>query len=72
MKTRTEFKLLGKGLVYCWRGSLADFVKDINEFILPILEDNIIAEFNGKQITVYAYDNAESIYIRLWKVLYGA
>ena len=71
MKTRTSFKLLGKGLVYCWCGNLGDFVEDINEFILPILEDNITAEFNDRQITVYAYDDTESIYQKFWKALNG-
>lgn len=66
MKTRTTFKLLGKGLVYCWSGCLRDFVEDINEFILPILEDNIKAEFNGKQITIYAHDDTDKIYTRFW------
>lgn len=71
MKTRTNFKLLGKGLVHCWCGNLNDFVKDINDFILPILEDNIIAEFNDRQIIVYAYDNAENIYNKFCKALNG-
>lgn len=71
MKTRTSFKLLGKGLVCCSCGSIMNFVEDINEFIVPILEDNIIAEFNEKQITVYAYDNTETIYnkfMRVWNI----
>ena len=71
MKTRTHFKLSSEGLVHCWCGRLGDFVKDINEFILPILEDNITAEFNDRQITVYAYDNVESIYKRFLKALNG-
>ena len=69
MKTRTSFKLLGKGMVHCWCGALNDFVMDINDFILPILEDNITAEFNDRKITIYAYDNAESIYNRFMQVL---
>ena len=71
MKTRTRFKLLGEGLVHCWCGTLIDFVEDINEFILPILEDNITAEFNERRITVYAYDNAESIFNKFCKALNG-
>lgn len=69
MKTRTAFKLLQKGLVRCWCGSLVDFTEDIDEFIIPILEDSITAEFNEKQITVYPYDNARSIYKRFWEAL---
>lgn len=69
MKTRTNFKLLGEGIVHCWCGSLRDFVEDINEFILPILEDNITAEFNDRKITVYSYDNAERIYNRFCREL---
>ncbi len=69
MKTRTHFKLSGKGIVHCWCGALVDFVEDINEFIIPILEDSITAEFNETQITVYAYDNEKSIYKRFWEAL---
>lgn len=69
MKTRTHFKLFGKSLVYCWCGSLRDFVEDIDEFILPILEDNIFAKFNDTQIVVYAYDNVNSIHKRFWEAL---
>ena len=69
MKTKTSFKLLGEGIVHCWCGNLKDFILDIENFILPILEDKIIAEFNNRQIIVYAYDNAESIYNRFMQVL---
>lgn len=62
MKTRTQFKLHSGGLVHCWCGSLGDFIMDINDFILPILEDHITAEFNGVKITIYSYDNKKSIY----------
>lgn len=36
MKTRTAFKLSGKGVVHCWCGSLGDFVADICEVVIPI------------------------------------
>lgn len=62
MKTRTSFKLSGKGTVHCWCGSVRNFAEDINEFIIPILEDSIIAEFNDRKITVTCYDNANTIY----------
>ena len=71
MKTRTCFKLCGRGIVYCTCGTLGDFVSDINDFILPILEDKIVAEFNEREITVYAYDTVERIYQRFWDVLNG-
>ena len=62
MKTRTHFNLSGKGFVHCWCGSIGDFIEDINEFIIPILEDSIIAKFNNKEIIVKKYDNVESIF----------
>ena len=62
MKTRTSFRLSGKGIVHCWCGAIGDFVEDINEFVIPILEDSIIAEFNDRKITVTCYDNADTIY----------
>ncbi len=71
MKTRTTFKLLGKGVVYCWCGSLWDFAEDINKFIIPILEDCIIAEFNNKQIVVYPHDNTETIFEKFKKILWN-
>ena len=70
METRTHFKLLGQGLLYCSCGSLRDFIQDIEDFILPILEDKIKAEFNDRTIIVYSYDNAESIYDRFKEVLF--
>ena len=45
------------------------FVEDINEFVIPILEDSIIAEFNDRKITVTCYDNADSIYQKFLRVL---
>ena len=69
MKTKTHFKLLGKGLVYCTCGTIRDFVQDIEDFILPILEDNIKAQFNDRVIIVCAYDDAESIFNRFMKEL---
>lgn len=69
MKTRTHLQLSRKGIVYCTCGSLGDFVEDIAEFILPILDNNIIAEFNDREITVYAYDDVERIYKRFWNAL---
>ena len=63
MKTRTSFKLDGKeGVVRCWCGNLRGFVEDIEEFILPILENYIIAEFNDVKIIIQNYYTAESIY----------
>ena len=62
MKPRTLFRLSGSGLVHCYSGALRDFVRDINDFILPILEDSITAEFNYKRVTVNAHDDPESIY----------
>ena len=69
MKTRTHFKLLGKGLICCSCGTLRNFVQDIEDFIIPILEDSIKAEFNDRVIIVYSYDNAESIFNRFMKEL---
>ena len=69
MKTRTSFKLSGKGVVHCWCGAIEDFVKDVCDFIIPILEDSIIAEFNNREITVNPYDNADSIYQKFVKAL---
>ena len=70
MKTRTSFKLNGKeGIIHCWSGTLKNFVEDIEDFILPILEDSIKAEFNDRVIIVYAYDDAESIFNRFMKEL---
>ena len=68
MKTRTHFKLSGKGIVHCWCGAIGDFIEDINEFIIPILEDSIIAEFNNKEIIVTSYDNTETIYNKFKKI----
>lgn len=63
MKTRTSFKLNGKeGIVHCWTGTLKNFIEDIEEFILPILENYIIAEFNDAKIIIQTHDTAESIY----------
>lgn len=71
MKTRTSFKLSGKGIVHCWCGTITDFCRDINDFIIPILEDSITAEFDNATITVSTYDNVDTIYNKLWKALGG-
>lgn len=72
MKPRTNFYLLGKkGIVYCSCGTIKDFVLDIENFILPILEDTITAEFNDVKINIHSYDTAETIYNKfkekLWR-----
>ena len=70
MKTRTRFKFDGKeGIIHCWTGNLRGFVEDIEEFIIPILENYIIAEFNDTKIVVHAYENAESIFNRFVREL---
>ena len=71
MKTRTHFKLNSKGIVHCWCGTITDFCRDINDFIIPILEDSITAEFNNVTTTVTPYDNTDTIYNKLWKALGG-
>ena len=71
MKTRTHFRLSGNGVVRCWCGTITDFCRDINDFIIPILEDGITAEFNGVTVTVSPYDNSDTIYDKLWKALGG-
>lgn len=71
MKTRTTFKLIGlEGAVHCWCGNLMNFILDIDEFILPILEGNIIARFNDKEILICPSDTAQTIYENFKKVLY--
>ena len=69
MKTRTSFNLSGKGVVHCYTGALGDFVDDITDFIIPILEDKIIAEFNDREIIVSCYDSADTIYKKFLKAL---
>ncbi len=71
MKTRTSFYLSGKGIVFCACGTITDFCRDINDFIIPILEDSITAKFNNATITVLPYDNANTLYDKLWKALGG-
>lgn len=71
MKTRTAFKLIGsEGVVHCWCGCLRDFILDIENYVIPILEDKIIARFNDREILVYPSDTAEIIYENFKKVLY--
>ena len=69
MKTRTNFKLSGKGVIHCWCGSISDFVEDINEFIIPILEDDIIAEFNYREVSINKYDDVNTIRQKFMGVL---
>jgi hypothetical protein len=69
MQKRTSFGLCKNGIVRCWCGALGDFTEDINEFIVPILEDNVLAEFNYGVITVTRDDNANTIYQKFLKVL---
>lgn len=71
MKTRTAFKLIGpEGVVQCWVGNLRDFVLDIENYVIPILEDKIIARFNDKEVLVYPSDTAEIICEKFKKALY--
>lgn len=71
MKTRTAFKLSGQeGVVHCWCGNLMDFILDIEEFIVPILEDKIIASFNDREILICPSDTAQTIYENFKDVLY--
>ena len=60
-KPKTSLTLLNDGTVRCYCGTLRWFAEDINDFIIPILGDRIIAEFNDKRITVVKYDNVDSI-----------
>lgn len=69
MVTRTSFKLSGNGIVHYWCGTLRDFVEDINEFIIPILDDSIVADFNERRITITCYDNADTIYKKFLKTM---
>lgn len=59
---RTRFGLCRNGIVRCWSGTLGDFIKDINEFIVPILADNVLAEFNYNVIIVTPDDNEATIH----------
>ena len=61
MKTRTSFRLCGDGVVRCWCGHVMYFAVDLNEFVVPMLDSTIKAEFNGRIITVSCWDNAETI-----------
>lgn len=71
MKTRTAFKIIGsEGVVHCWCGCLRDFILDIENYVIPILEDKIIARFNNREILIYPSDTAEIIYENFKKVLY--
>lgn len=71
MKTRTALKLIGKeGVVHCWCGCLREFILDIENYVIPILEDKIIARFNDREILVYPSGTAEIIYENFKKVLY--
>lgn len=60
-KPKTSLTLLNDGSIRCYTGTLRWFAEDINDFIIPILGDRIIAEFNCRKITVYKYDNVDSI-----------
>lgn len=62
MNKRTKFGLCKNGIVRCYAGVLGDFIDDVNEFIVPILDCNILVEFKPYVITVTPYDNAEIIY----------
>ena len=61
MKPRTSLTLLNDGSIRCYSGTINWFVQDICDFIIPILGDTITAEFNGRKITVYKYDNVETL-----------
>ena len=61
MKTRTSFRLGSDGVVRCWCGHVVNFAEDLNEFIVPMLDGTIKAEFNGRIITVSCWDNTETI-----------
>lgn len=62
MEARTNFELIVRdGVVRCYSGCLVDFVKDITEYILPILGDSVKAEFNCMSVRIYYYDSEHSI-----------
>lgn len=61
MKTRTDFKIYYDGVIRCWCGCVTDFAKDISEFVIPMLDYEINAEFNGKKRTITKYDNVDRI-----------
>lgn len=61
MNTRTSFKLSNNGVVRCWCGNVVNFAEDLNEFIVPMIDGTIQAEFNGRTITVSCWDNTEKI-----------
>ncbi len=71
MKTRTFLYLCHDGVVRCRCGAIGDFIEDIVEFVIPLLEDYIYVKFNNKKIYVLKDDDAEKIYSRYLKTLYG-
>jgi hypothetical protein len=62
---RTSFSILRNGTVRCWCGNIRNFAEDMSEFIAPIIEDSIVAEFNCRQINIYKDDNVDTILNRL-------
>lgn len=71
MKTRTFLYLCHDGVVRCRCGAIGDFIEDIVEFVVPLLEDYIYVEFNDRKVYVLKDDDAEKIYSRYLKELYG-
>lgn len=69
MKPRTSFELLDNGTVSCSCGTLIDFAKDLNEFIVPIIGNKIKAQFCQKTIFIYRYDDENAIIKRFTEAL---
>lgn len=67
-KTRTRLTISGSGFVRCWCGTIGDFIEDLSEFIVPLLEDDIVAKFNDRKITVSPYDNVTTLTDKFKKV----
>ena len=69
IKTRTSLVIGPNGVVRCYTGDLRSFVMDIAEFVLPLVESSLYAEFNGRKIVITNGDTSGDIYSRFMKEL---
>ncbi len=61
LKTRTRFTLHKGSIITCDAGTARGFAEDLAEFIVPIIDETAIAEFNHARILVMPDDTAETI-----------
>lgn len=67
MKIDTHLKIKSNGQIFCTHGALGDFTKDIATYIVPMIDNFVVANFNDRFVKIYPEDTSETIYERFLK-----